>query len=150
MTTRQGQEYTTGCLLDCDYIKNHYRLIAADLSRQTELDADPKAIQKIEIDGQLRKLNNNNNVKSMFIFIIYTINQFKICSKKIKAGTILRFSKTNFEDEELPHELFLAATQTTKIRNALANNISTDIKLSKLKYLKKFSQVDLLVLGYLI
>ena len=134
MTTGQGQEYTIGCLLD--YIKNHYRLIAADLSRQTELDADPKAIQKIQIDGQLRKLNNNNNVKSMFIFIIYTIKLFKICSKKIKAGTILRFNKTNFEDEELPHELFLTTTQTTKIRNALTNNMSTDIKLSKLKYLK--------------
>ena len=33
-----------GCLLDFDYIKNHYRLIALDLSKQKELDADPKAI----------------------------------------------------------------------------------------------------------
>ena len=37
----QGEDYTSGCLLD--YIKNHYRLIATDLSRQKELDADPKA-----------------------------------------------------------------------------------------------------------
>ena len=28
----QGEDYTTGCLLDYDYIKNHYRLIAVDLS----------------------------------------------------------------------------------------------------------------------
>ena len=34
--------YTTGSLLDYDYIKNHYRLIAVDLSRQKELDTDPK------------------------------------------------------------------------------------------------------------
>ena len=33
-TTGQGEDYTTGCLLDYDYIKNHYRLIAVDLSRQ--------------------------------------------------------------------------------------------------------------------
>ena len=37
----QGKEYTTGCLLDYEYIKNHYRLIEVDLSRQKELDADP-------------------------------------------------------------------------------------------------------------
>ena len=49
---------------------------------------------------------------------------------KNKTGTILRISKKNFEDEELPHELFLTTRQTTKIRNAFANNTSTDIKLS--------------------
>ena len=52
LTTGQGEDYTTGCLLDYDYIKNHYRLIAVDLSRPKELDADPKAIQEIEFVGQ--------------------------------------------------------------------------------------------------
>ena len=33
-TTGQGEDYTTGCLLDYGYIKNHYRLTAIDLSRQ--------------------------------------------------------------------------------------------------------------------
>ena len=32
--TGQGEDYTAGCLLDYDYTKNYYRLIAADLSRQ--------------------------------------------------------------------------------------------------------------------
>ena len=31
----------------------------------------------------------------------------------------------------MPHEFFLTIRQATKIRNAFANNISTDIKLSK-------------------
>ena len=44
LTTGQGEDYTTGCLLDYEYIKDHYRLIAVDLSRQKQLDADPKAI----------------------------------------------------------------------------------------------------------
>ena len=44
LTTGQGEGYTTVCLLDYDYIKNHYRLIAVDLSRQKELDAAPNAI----------------------------------------------------------------------------------------------------------
>ena len=44
LTTGQGEDCTTGCLLDYDYIKSHYRLIAVDLSRQKELNSDPKAI----------------------------------------------------------------------------------------------------------
>ena len=31
----------------------------------------------------------------------------------------------------MPHELFLTTRQKTKIRNAIAKNMSTDIKLSK-------------------
>ena len=46
------------------------RLIAVDLSTQKELDADPKVIQQIEFVGQLKKLNDNNNVESMFILTI--------------------------------------------------------------------------------
>ena len=38
-----------------------YRLIAAKLSRQKELDADLKAIQQIEFVWQLKKLNANYN-----------------------------------------------------------------------------------------
>ena len=30
LTTGQGEDYTTGCFLDYDYIKNHYRLIPLD------------------------------------------------------------------------------------------------------------------------
>ena len=44
---------------------------------------------------------------------------------------MLRLNKKNFEDEKLLHELFLKTRQTTKIRNVFANNMSTDIKLSK-------------------
>ena len=48
-----------------------------------------------------------------------------------KTGTILRLNKKNFEDEELSHESFLTTRKTTKIRNAFANNMPADIKLSK-------------------
>ena len=51
---------------------------------------------------------------------------------------MLGLNKKSFEDDEdeLPHELFLTTRQITKIRNAFANNMSTDINLVKLKYLK--------------
>ena len=51
----QGEEYTTGCLLDYDYIRNHYRLLAVGLTRQKELDADPKVIQPIEFIRQQKR-----------------------------------------------------------------------------------------------
>ena len=46
LTTRQGKDYTIGRLLDYNYIKNYYKLIAIYLGRQKELDADPKTIQQ--------------------------------------------------------------------------------------------------------
>ena len=44
----KGEDYTTGSLLDYNYFIKHYRLVAVDLSKQKELDADPRAIQQIE------------------------------------------------------------------------------------------------------
>ena len=38
---------TTACLLDYVYFINYYKMIAIDLSKQQDLDADPKAIQQI-------------------------------------------------------------------------------------------------------
>ena len=58
------------------------------------------------------------------------MNKWKSAVKN-KAETILRLNKKNFEDEELQHELFLTIRRTTNIRNTFANNMSTDIKLSK-------------------
>ena len=52
--TGKGDDYTTGCLLDYQYFKNHYQLIAVDLSKQKELDADPRAIQETEFHGMLK------------------------------------------------------------------------------------------------
>ena len=47
IATGQGDHYATGCLLDYNYFENFYNMIAIDLSKQEELDADPKAIQQI-------------------------------------------------------------------------------------------------------
>ena len=43
----------TGCLLDYNYYKKYYKMIAIDLSKQQALDADPKAIQQISFTGNL-------------------------------------------------------------------------------------------------
>ena len=58
----QEDDYTTGCLLDYNYFKKYYKMIATDLSKQQALDADPKAIQQINFTGNVK----NNSV----IFLI--------------------------------------------------------------------------------
>ena len=68
-------------------MKNHYGLSAVDLSRQKELDSDPKAIQQIEFVGQLKKLNNNNkNVESMFVLTI--LGKIKERRLKFSQGSV--------------------------------------------------------------
>ena len=50
----QGDDYTTECLIDYQYFKDHYQLIAVDLIKQKELDADPRATQQIEFYEMLK------------------------------------------------------------------------------------------------
>ena len=49
----KGENYTTGSLLGYDYFKKNYKLVTADLSKQKELDADPRAIEQIEFKYML-------------------------------------------------------------------------------------------------
>ena len=53
IATGQGNDYTTGCLLDCPYFMDTYKMIAVDLSKQQTLDADPRAIQQINFTANL-------------------------------------------------------------------------------------------------
>ena len=53
IATDKGDDYTTGCLLDYQYLRDNYKMIAVDLSRQQALDADPRAIQQIKFTANL-------------------------------------------------------------------------------------------------
>ena len=55
---------------------------------------------------------------------------------KNKTATALRTSFKVFNGNDLPHELLLTTRQKTKLRNALNNNMSTDLKLPKAKISK--------------
>ena len=50
---------------------------------------------------------------------------------KSNEGATLKLGIKNFNKDELPHELLLTTRQNTKLRNAINNNLATDIKLSK-------------------
>ena len=64
ITISQGDNYTTGCLLDYSYFEKYYKMIAVDLSKQQALDADPKAIQQTNFTGNL---NRDGNARFYFI-----------------------------------------------------------------------------------
>ena len=42
IATVQGDDYTTGCLLNYNYFNKNYEMIAIDIRKQQALDADPK------------------------------------------------------------------------------------------------------------
>ena len=58
IATGQGDDYTTGCLLDYPYFKDYYKMIAIDVSKQKALDADPRAIQQVNFTANLDRTGN--------------------------------------------------------------------------------------------
>ena len=64
IATGQGDDNTTGCLLDYSYFKENYKLIAIDLSKQQELDLDPRAIQQVNF---IANLDRNDGATIFFI-----------------------------------------------------------------------------------
>ena len=58
IATGKDAIYTTGCLLDYLYFKENYKMIAIDLNRQNELDADPRTIQQINFTANLDRAGN--------------------------------------------------------------------------------------------
>ena len=67
-----------------------------------------------------------------------TDTQLKKLKTAVRNNTAitLRISFKIFQGNNLPHELLLITRQKTKLRNALNNNMSTDIKLSKTQITK--------------
>ena len=54
----QGDDYTTGCLLNYSYFDNYYKMIAIDLSKLQVFYAVPRAIQQINFTANLDRDGN--------------------------------------------------------------------------------------------
>ena len=74
IATGQGDDYTTGCLLDYPCFKKYYKLIVIDLSKQQKLNADPKAIQQIYFTGNL----TGEGVARMYFIIDFSKGTVKV------------------------------------------------------------------------
>ena len=60
----QGDDYTTGYLLDDPYLKELYKMIAIDLSKQLVLDTDPITIPQINFtENKKKKIEMNSFLK---------------------------------------------------------------------------------------
>ena len=80
IATSKADDYTTDCLLDYSYFKENYKMIAIDLSRQNELDADPRAIQQINFTANLDKAGNTT--------IFFIIEEAKETVFEFSQGTV--------------------------------------------------------------
>ena len=67
------------------------------------------------------------------------LNKLKKAVKN-NDSTTLRIGIKNLNNEDFLHELLLTTRQNTKLRNAINNNLATDIKLSKAQITKKYNQ----------
>ena len=65
IATGQGDDYTTGCLVDYPYCKEYYMTIAIDVDKKQALDAYLKAAQKINLTGIL----NQDGRPTMFFIL---------------------------------------------------------------------------------
>ena len=60
--TDQGDDYTTCYLLDYSYFADTYKMVAVDLAKQQALDADPRAIQRINFTANLDRVGNTRGL----------------------------------------------------------------------------------------
>ena len=117
IATGQGDDYTTGYLLDYPHFKDSYKMIVADLSKQQALDADPRANQQINFTA-----NFDRAVKKRMYLIFEDAKETKL---DFSQGTVI------------PHKLLLTNRQVADLCRAFTNRKSTDIKLSKTQLYKK-------------
>ena len=80
ITIGQGDDYTTGCFLDYSYFRNHYKMIAIDLSKQQALDVHQRAMQQINFAANLDKDGDTT--------MVFITDEVKQTSLGFSQGTV--------------------------------------------------------------
>ena len=70
----------TGCLVHYNSFDKHYKITAIDISKEQTLDADSKAIQKINFPGNLERDNG--------VTIFFIIEEAKETILDFSQGTV--------------------------------------------------------------
>ena len=93
IATGQGDNYTTGCLLDHSYFMDTYKMIAVDLSKQQVLDADLRAIQQINFTANL---DRDGDTRTYFILEKSKRNYSRLFTRNSKS--IVNIPQNIFQD----------------------------------------------------
>ena len=80
IATGQGDDYTTGCLLDYPHFKDTYKMISVDLSKQKALAADPRAIRQINFTANLDRGDHTR--------IYFILEEAKVTILNFAQGTV--------------------------------------------------------------
>ena len=80
IATAQGDDYTTGCLLDYPYFKDNYKMNAVDLSKQNDLEANPRKNQQITFTENLDRAD--------YIRIYFILEEAKETKLEFPQGTV--------------------------------------------------------------
>ena len=125
IATGQGDDYTTGCLLDYSYFMDTYKMIAVDLRKQQALDADPRAIQRINFTANLYRAGNT---KVYFILeeAKETILDYRIYCKIIFNLNINIYKMTQYNSLNVK----LSNSQLNKLKSAIKNETDVVLRLS--------------------
>ena len=83
----QEDDYTAGCLLDYNYSKDYYNMIALDLRKQQTLDTDPNAIQKITFTGNVAQ----NQIGNTTMFFIIEVLKETVLAFSSRTVSVLWF-----------------------------------------------------------
>ena len=75
--------------MDYDYIKNYYRPIAGDLSKQNDLDLYANAIQRLELIGQLKNTGGANADGAQSMFVLTILEKIKETRLKFSQGCVI-------------------------------------------------------------
>ena len=129
IATGQGDDYTTGCLLDYLYFANTYKMIAVDLSKQQALDADPRAIQQINFTANLDRAGNTRNY---FILVrskrnycsFFTRNSKSIVNKIIFNLNTYKMTQYNSLNVKLSN------SQLNKLKSSTKNETDVVLRIS--------------------
>ena len=107
-------------------------LIAVDLSRQKESDADPQLIQQIELVGQLKELGDEGNAtdasNDQYMFLLTISEKIKETRLKFSQGSVtVLWIMTNYQEARVK----VTNAHLNKLKSSAKNKTRTTLRLSK-------------------
>ena len=119
IATDQGNNSTTGCLLDYPHFKKFYKLIAMNLTKQQKLDADSKEIHQINFTGK----KDREEGATKFFIIKEVKNSFRFFKRNTWSIMIL------FCFNKLLNKMTQYNTLNVKLTNSQLNKWKHAIKM---------------------